>query len=141
MHIRRMADGRYIARSMERRTHAKSLAQRGQFAGRCDPADGADVHADEIDQLVDDQRPPFQRMGEQFAHRKRRGGVLANHLEPLLVLRRQRVFQEEQPVGLKRLGQPHGVDRRQPFVNIVEQLGVEADRAAHMFEHGGMLRG
>ena len=75
------------------------------------------------------------RAVEQLAHRQRRGALGADHAEPLDILRRQAVLQEEEPELLDILGELHGVDRAEPLVDVVEQLHFLADRAAHVRHH------
>ncbi|MNY50727.1 hypothetical protein D3C86_1862550 [compost metagenome] len=65
--------------------------------------DAARVHdggADVVDQLLADQRLAVPDRVEDFPHGQRRGGVLADQPERLLVLCRRGVFQPEQAEGL-----------------------------------------
>ena len=81
------------------------------FARRREAAGLRDVDADVVDQPFADQRRPFVRAVEQFAHGERRGALLADLAEVGDVFRRERVFQEEQLELLGVLGELHGLVR------------------------------
>ena len=66
---------------------------------------------------------------------------VADAPEPLELVGRQRVLEEEQAVRLERLRQPDGLDRRQPLVDVVEQLQLGADGAADVVEQLGRSAG
>ena len=70
--------------------------------------DAAGVHhrgADVVDELLLDQLLAVIDGVEHFAHRQRRGGVLADQAEPLLQFRRRGILQPEQMVRLQFLAQ------------------------------------
>ena len=77
----------------------------------------------------------------QLAHRERRGGSVADPPEPVELVGRQSVLEEEQPVRLERLRQPDGLDRRQPLVDVVEKMQVGTDGSADMVEQLDCLAG
>mgnify|MGYP006976406742 CR=1 FL=1 len=86
--------------------------------------------------MPDEQRPDRVQLANAQDHRQRRGGVLADELEGLLVLGRRGVFHPEQVIGLQRLAQPRRLDRRQPVVHVVQQVRLVADGAAHRVQPG-----
>ena len=104
-------------------------------ARRREAAHLADVHPDEVDQAPLDQRAPFERIVEQFAHRQRGRTLRANLREPVDVFRRERVFQKEQLVRLDRFGETHRVDRRQALVDVVQQFDLVAERRRARLDH------
>jgi hypothetical protein len=137
--IGRMADGRDVARAVPRRPDPEELRERRELPRGSDAADVRDVHPDEVDQAVPDERHGLALADEQLPHRDRRAGLRSKEAQVLLVLRRNRVLQEEQPVGLEVLGELDGHDRGHPLVNVVEQLDVLAEARPELFEHPGHL--
>ena len=63
---------RHVARAVPGRAHAELLGEDLQLARRRDAADLAQVHADEVDQPLGDQRAPLEGVVEQLALRQRR---------------------------------------------------------------------
>ena len=85
-----VADGRNVAGAVPCRLHAEVLAQDRDFAAGREAARLRDVDADVIDQALGDERRPFVRAVEQFAHRDGRGALLADLAEVGDVFGRQR---------------------------------------------------
>ena len=104
-------------------------------ARRGDPAHLADMHAQEIDQALFDQQPPFVRVVEQLAHGDGRGAQLADVAEPFDIFRGERIFEEEQLERFNIFGKLDGIDRRKALVDIVEQLHLIANAAADVLDH------
>ena len=55
--------------------------------------------------------------------------MLPDELEVVVLLRRQRVLEEEEAVGLQRLGEVDGLRRGQPLVRVVAQLDLGGSAA------------
>ena len=87
-------------------SHLIELRQVGDSPQMRDAAGVNDRGADEIDQLLGDQRLAVVDRVEDLADRDRRHRVLADQPEAFLVLRRRRILHPEQPVRLERLAQP-----------------------------------
>ncbi len=60
--------------------------------------------------------------------------MLADQAEAFFVLRPQRIFEKEEVIGLKLSRQARGLDRRQPLVDVMEQLDLIAQRHAQVLE-------
>ena len=60
--------------------------------------------------------------------------MLANDAEPLLKLGANGIFQPKQVIGLQTLAEASGFNRRQPVVDIVEQMNVIAVLFTQGFE-------
>ena len=78
-----MTHWRNIARSVKA-VRAKRFAKTRQFSAGVMPPMSL-IYTNKVDQLVDNQRFPFERVGEEFAHRNQDGGVLADDFEPFLI--------------------------------------------------------
>ena len=91
-----------------------------------DPAGVDDGGADVVDQLLLDQLLAVPDRVEDLADRERGRGVLADQTEVGLVLGRHRVLQPERAVRLEVLAEPRRLDRRQPVVDVVQQVDVPA---------------
>src|SRR3546814_10346872 len=63
---------------------------------------------------------------EDFADGNGRNGMLPDQLQPLLVLRRRRIFLPEQAVGLEALAGTCRLDGRQPMMHVVQEMDAEA---------------
>ena len=121
-------DRRAVAGSVPGGLHAEEFAERGHLPRHAQAADLRDVDADEVDQPLGDQRHVFLLSVEQLAHRERNARLLADQPEVILLLGRQRVFQEEQMVLLQLLAQADRLAGRDPLVHVVEQLDLVAQR-------------
>ena len=64
LQVGRVPDGRHVARAVPGGPHAEELAERCQLARHTQPADIRDVHADEVDQPIADQRHVFGLVDE-----------------------------------------------------------------------------
>ena len=84
--------------------------------------------ADIVDQLLFDQLFTVPDRIENFADSNWRGGVLPDQPETRLIFGRRRVFQPEWAIRLQIFAQPSGFDRRQPVVDVVEQMDVHSAR-------------
>src|SRR5919202_7139320 len=116
-------------------TYAVELAERRHLARRGDAADLADMRPNEVDQPFCDQRNPFTLIIEELAHRDRGSGLVAQDAEPLGLLGRQRIFEKEELVGLYGFLGLHRLGRLEAFVNIMQQLDVEAHYTPHVLQH------
>jgi hypothetical protein len=139
---------------VQRRTHAHRrqvggavaagahLVERRQVGDAPQVRDAAGVDhrgADVVDELVLDQVLAVPDGVEHLAHGQRRGGVLADQAEGLLVLGRRGVLDPEQAIGLQVLAQAPGLDRREPVVHVVQQVDVVAHSRAHGVEQLGRV--
>jgi hypothetical protein len=91
---------------------------------------------DEVDEPVLDQGQVLTDVDIELAHRQRDRRLLPQQREVAVVFRRQRILEKEEAVGLQRAGHADRHDRRHPFVDIVEQLDLVAERETQMFEEG-----
>src|SRR6266702_317629 len=89
---------------------------------------------DVIDQLFLDEPLAIINGIEDFTHRQRRGGVLADQTETFLQLRRNRVFEPEQMIRFEVLSEPPCFDGREPVMRIVEQMEIRSEFFAQPFE-------
>ncbi|MNJ67154.1 hypothetical protein D3C77_632980 [compost metagenome] len=99
--------------------------------------DAARVHhggPDVVDQLVLHQVLAVPDGVEDLAHGQRRGGVLPDQAEGVLVLGRRGVFHPEQVVGFQRFAQATGFDRRQAVMHVVQQMVLETQLVADAVE-------
>ncbi len=121
-----MADGRDVAGSVPCGFDAELFAQDGDLARGREAAGLSDVNADVIDQALGDERGPFMRAVEEFAHRDRGGALLADLAEVSDVFRGERVFHEEQVILLGFLGEHDGLVGRDALVHVVQQIDLVA---------------
>src|SRR3546814_11784175 len=77
---------------------------------------------DVVDELILDELAAVVDGVEDFADGDGRHGMLADQLQPLLILRRRRVFHPEQAVGLEALAEACRLDGRQPMMYVVQGL-------------------
>src|SRR3546814_13493029 len=63
---------------------------------------------------------------EEFADGNGRHGMLPDQHQPLLILRRRRIFHPEQAVGLETLAETCRLDGRQPMMHVVQEMDAEA---------------
>ena len=108
--------------------HGGDLAHGRQAAGL------RDVDADVIDQPAGDQRGPFVRAVEQFAHGDGGGALTADLAEVVDVFGRKRVLHEEHFEALGVFQELHGLVRRDALVDVVQQLDLVAQLLAALFE-------
>jgi len=94
------------------------------------------VHAQEIDEAAGDERRPFHRCNEEFAHGQRRGADLPDIGKPRDVLRWKQVLEEEKMQRLDLLREIDGKGRGKPFVNVMDQFHAIAEHAANVLERG-----
>ena len=124
-----MRDRRGVAGAVPGGADAEELAERRHLARRAQAADLRDVDADEVDQPLGDERHVFVLRVEQLAHRDRDARLLAQQPEVVVLLGRERVFEEEQAVRLERLAEVDRLVRRDPLVHVVQQLDLVAELA------------
>jgi len=97
--------------------------------------------ADEIDQLLGDQRLAIVDRVEYLADGNRRDGVLSNDPEALLVFGRRRILHPEQPVRLQRFAKTRRLDRGQPVVYVVQDVMLKAEAGTDRLEQfRGMIQ-
>jgi hypothetical protein len=116
------SDRRAVARAVQSDPDTEKFAERGELDHRREAADVAHVDADEVDETVLDQGQILVDVDKELPHRNRHGRVLTHDPEVLALFWRQRVLQEEEPVGLQRLGQLDGRGGRQALVRVVAEL-------------------
>jgi hypothetical protein len=75
--------------------HPKHLAGMGNLAAHVQAAHCRPMTADEVDPAVGDQRQPLVLVDKQLTHSKRRGGFLAEELEPTDIVGGHRIFHVE----------------------------------------------
>ena len=134
---------------MQRRAHAHRgeirrpvaagahLVQRRQVGDAAQVRDAAGVDdggADVVDELLLDQALAVPDGIEDLAHGQRRGRVLADQAEGVLVLGRGRVLDPEQAVGLELAAQARGLDGCEAVVHVVQQVVLPAQLGAHGLE-------
>ena len=76
---------------------------------------------------------------EQLAHGDRRGALLPQEAEVVVLLGRERVFEEEGAILFQVLAELDRLAGRDPFVNVVEQLDVIAEVGPQVLEQLGDL--
>ena len=87
---------------------------------RTQSANLRDVDADEVYQPVFDQRHVFVLRVEQFAHRQRRRGLLAQQPEMIVLFRRERVFEEEEAMPFDVFTELNRLRQRHTLVHVVQ---------------------
>jgi hypothetical protein len=95
------------------------------------------VRADEVDQPPRHQRRDLPRVAEQLAQGDRGCADAADLGQPVGVLRRENVLEEEQTEGLEGLGELDRVDGGEALVHVVQQLDLLAKLPAEILEQGG----
>ena len=135
--IGRVRGGTDIRRPVPGRLHHKSFGQRRHFARVGDAADMPQVAANVVNQLFLNQVHAIPERVEKFTHGEGRGGVLANQAEALLVFRAQRVFQEEEMVGLEFMRQARGLHGAKLFVTVVHQFDFFPQLGAQVVKEPG----
>ena len=116
-------------------TNTEGVREYGDVARRRDPTHLADMHTNEVDELVHDQTSPLMRIVEQLAHRKGSSALLAHRSEPSDVLWRKHVLEEEESILLDVFRELHGVDWIEPLVYVVQQLDLGAELGPDVFDH------
>src|SRR5450631_1877921 len=95
------------------------------------------IGADVVDQLLGDQQVAVPDRVEDLADGEGRRGVPANDAKALLQLLGDRVFEPKERILLDALSQPRCLDGRQPVMDIMKHVEVEAVLHAHGIEHLG----
>ncbi len=116
------------------------LVERGQVEDAAQVGDAAGVHdrgAHVVDELLGDQLLHVPDRGEHLAGRDRRGGVLPDQAERVLVLGRRRILHPEQAQLLDALAEAAGLDRGEPVVHVVQQVEAETEPFADLGQVGG----
>ena len=90
----------HVTRPVPRGAHIEELAAVRDLAAHVQAAHCRLMAANEVDPAIGHQRQPFIAIGEELAHGQRRGGLLAEDLEPAHIFRAERVFHIERPVLL-----------------------------------------
>ena len=130
MYVAGVAYGRHIAGAVPCGADAIGFAEYGQLARGSQAADLADVYAHEVYQPLAYKAHPLHRVVEELSHGQRHCGLRADLAEPVHLFRGQRVFEEEEAVGLHGLGQAHRLNGYQTFMHIMAELHLEAQLAA-----------
>ena len=130
-----VADGRDVARAVPGGSYPEGLAHDRHLAARRESAGLRDVDADIVDQAVGDERAPFVRRIEKFAHGDRRRALLADQAEPLVVLGRERVLEEEELELFHVLAKLHGLRGADALMHVVEEFHFLAQLFAALFKH------
>ncbi len=86
------------------------------------------VARDVVDQLLLDELLAIPDRIEDLAYGQRRGGVLADDAETVLVLRRHGIFHPERTVGLQILAQTTCLDGCEAMVHVVQQVHIPPQR-------------
>ncbi len=128
LQVRGVPDRRDIARSVPGGANAEELAEGGQFAGLLSPPMSEmwtrmkSIRRSWISGTYSAWLTKSSPIAIGIAR------LLAEEREVAVVLRRERVFEEEEPVLLQLLRQPDRQDRRHPLVDVVQQLDLVAER-------------
>ena len=130
-----VADRRGIPGAVPGGPDVVHVSKGGYVASGRDATHLADVHSDEIDQTILDERRPLAGMVEELTHRDRCRALLAYVAEPFDVFGRQRIFEEEELEGFDIPGELDSVDRAESFVNVVKKFNLRADLRADVFNH------
>src|ERR1035437_9543685 len=113
----------------------EELTQRRELASRREAPDVRDMHSDEIDQAIPDERHVFGLVDIQLAHRQWDARLRSEHPEVVPARGCEYVLQKEQVVGLEVLCELDSHDWRDPLVNVVQQLDAFPELASEVFEH------
>ena len=131
------ADRRQVGRAVAAGADLIEIGEVRDLAQMADAAGMDHGGADIVDQLVLDQFAAIMDRVEDLAHGQRRGGVLADQLERVLIFRRGRIFQPEGAILFQILAQATGLDRGQAMMDVVQQMHVPAQRLARSLEQFG----
>src|SRR3546814_8716374 len=96
-----------------------------------------------VDELILDELAAVVDGVEDFADGNGRHGMLPDQLQPLLILRRRRIFHPEQAVGLEALAETCRLHGRQPMMHVVLEMDAEAvlfSSEDHPFEFPSLMR-
>src|SRR5919109_6175 len=102
--------------------YPKCFTEHCQFFRWRQATDLADMDPDKVNQTVGNEGHPFLGIVEEFAHGDGSGDLLAEHLEPHVLLWWQGVFQKEDPVRFKLPGHTYCLDGYQTLMDIMQQL-------------------
>ena len=80
------------------------------------------------------KRQVFLLRVEQLAHRQRHARLLPDQPEMVFLFRGQGVFKEEQVILFQLLAKLTRLARRDPLVDVVEQLDLVAERQPQVLE-------
>ncbi len=134
MYIGRMSHGGHISRPVPCRPHTELLREYLELSGRSDPADLAQMHTDEVNQMLRDQGLPFCKIVEQLSLGYGDGALLPQPSQPFCLLKGDRILQEEQMIRLQGLCQLYGFYRGDPLMNIMYKLDLFPKPAADPFK-------
>src|SRR5262245_21230343 len=105
---------------MPGRADAKEFRERLHLARGTQSADLRDVDADEVYQPVFDQRHVFVLRVEQFTHRQRSRGLLAQQTEVVVLFGWEWVLQEEEAMLFDVFAELNRLWQRHPLVDVVQ---------------------
>src|SRR6266545_823739 len=135
--LRRMSHGRSVAGAVPGRADAEELRERLNLARRTESSDLRNVDSDEVYQPVFDQRHVFMLRVEQFAHRQRRRGLLAQQPEMIVLFRRERVFEEEEAMPFDVFTELYRLCQSHALMHVVQQFNLLAEFRPQMIEQFG----
>jgi hypothetical protein len=137
-YIEREIDGvshrRNVSRPMPCGSHAKLLGQHSDFARGSEAAGLRHVDAYVIDEPFRNQRLPFVRTVEQFAHRDWGGALLADVAEPGEIFRREGVLNEIRIVRLRLFAKLNGKRYGEALMYVVAESYLCAEFLAKCSE-------
>src|SRR3954451_10270212 len=111
---------------MPRRAHTKEFTECRQLARDAQSTNRRNVHANEINQTLADQRHIFVLIDKELAHRERRGGLLSHDAKVVVVLRREQVFEEKQVELLQLFSKADRLNGWNTLVHVVQQFDLVA---------------
>jgi len=132
--VDRVADRRHVGGAVPCRAHAEELAAVGRLARQVQAARGGDVHADEINPAIGDEREPLVLVHEKLAHGDGGAALFADVLVPRGVLGGEQILHEVGAVLFDGLGQRQRPGWMRALVDVVAQLHIPADGLAKMVE-------
>src|SRR6266567_4043334 len=130
----RYAHGAQIGRAVRSCPDQVELRQAGDLPQMRDSSGMHHGRPDVIDQLFLDEPLAIINGIEDFTHRQRRGGVLADQTETFLQLRRNRVFEPEQMIRFEVLSEACRFDGREPVMRIMQQVQIRSEFFAQTFK-------
>src|SRR5919198_2084460 len=117
--------------------HLIELGQSRDLAQMRDPARMDDRGPDIIDELVLNEVLAVVDAVEDLADRERRHRMLSDEAESVLILGRGRILHPEQAVRFQRLPEASRFDRREPVMDVVQDMVLEAESLAQAFKELG----
>ena len=126
--------GETIGRAVPCSAHAVEFAESGQFTGHRNAANVRNVDPYEVDESFLNQGHILGLVNEEFAHGNWGSGLLAHDTEVAVILRRERIFQEEEVVRFECFRQAKRLHRRYALMHVVEQLHTIAQLVAQVLE-------